>query len=137
MFRQGIETFQLKRFCRLLLSKMLPLTTDCEVVLGGVEIALPGAVPLGLVALIRSGELPLCEVPGRKNVPDQSRVEFHKAKFQFGLAVVPKLDITYLNCSPTGPWTIVPEGTPVTLNSCSPVSASKTRAKLLVHSKAG
>ncbi len=57
---------------------MLPFTTDCEVVLGGVDMALPGALPCGLVALIRSGELPDC--PGRKNVPDQSRVEFHKAK---------------------------------------------------------
>jgi hypothetical protein len=37
---------------------MLPLTTDDDVVLGGVDIALPGAVPVGLVALIRSGELP-------------------------------------------------------------------------------
>ena len=105
MLRQDpIETFQLKRFCKFEESKMLAFTNDvdvvlggvdivppvalasdgelpdCEVVLGGVEIALPGAVPVGLVALIRSGELPDCVVPGRKNVPDHSRVEFHKAK---------------------------------------------------------
>ena len=81
MLRQDpIETFQLKRFCRSVELKMLPLTTELEVVLGGVDMALPGAVPVGLVAFIRSGELPDCVVPGRKNVPDHSRVEFHKAK---------------------------------------------------------
>lgn len=116
---------------------MLPFTTDCDVVLGGVDIALPGEVPVALVALIKSGELPDWLVPGRKKVPDHSRVEFHRAKFQFGLEVVPKFDITYLSCSPTGPCTIVPVGTPVTLNSWSPVSASKTRAKLDVHKSAG
>ena len=58
VLRQGMETFQLKRFCRLVLLKMLPLTTDCDVVLGGVDMALPGEVPVGLVALIRSGEFP-------------------------------------------------------------------------------
>ncbi len=78
--QDAIETFQLKRFCKFEESKMLPLTTDCDVVLGGVEMALPGAVPVGLVALIKSGELPDCVVPGRKKVPDHSRVEFHKAK---------------------------------------------------------
>jgi len=98
LLRQGMETFQLKRFCKLVLLKMLPFTTDEDVVLGGVDMALPGDAPVGLVALIRSGELPDWVVPGRKNVPDQSRVEFHKAKFQFGLAVVPKFDITYLSC---------------------------------------
>lgn len=137
MLRQGMETFQLKRFCKLVLLKMLPFTTDEDVVLGGVDMALPGDVPVGLVALIRSGELPDWVVPGRKKVPDHSRVEFHRAKFQFGLEVVPKFDSTYLSCSPTGPCTVVPVGTPVTLNSWSPVSASKTRAKLLVHKSAG
>ena len=68
-----IETFQLKRFCKFVESKMLALTSDVDVVLGGVDIVLP-------VALVRDGELPDCVVPGRKNVPPHIRVEFHKAK---------------------------------------------------------
>jgi hypothetical protein len=107
--QDAIETFQLKRFCKLLLSNMLALTNDVDVVLGGVEIVPP-------VALASDGELPDCVVPGRKKVPPHIRVEFHKARFQFQL-VADVLDMTYLNCSPTGPITIVPEGTPVTLNS--------------------
>jgi hypothetical protein len=68
-----IETFQLKRFCKFEESKMLALTNEVDVVLGGVDIELP-------VAFVRVGELPDCVVPGRKNVPPHIRVEFHNAK---------------------------------------------------------
>ncbi len=132
VLRHGIETFQSYLFCKLLESKMLALTTDVSVLLGGVDIA---PLPLVTVALIRSGELPVCA--GWNVVPDHSLVEFHCAKTQFGLVVLPVLIITYRRTSPCGPMAANPDGTPVTLNNASPVFASKARAKLLVKRIAG
>ncbi len=60
----------------------------------------------------------------------QSLDEFHSLKYQFGFAVVPRFVMTYLICSPLGPATVVPVGTPVTLKRARPVYASKARAKL-------
>ena len=59
--------------------------------------------------------------------------EFHSLRYQFGFAVVPMLVMTYLSCSPDGPATDVPVGTPVVLNSAAPVYASKALAKLPVQ----
>jgi|SRR5665647_2331019 hypothetical protein len=73
-------------------------------------------------------------------VYDHSLDEFHSPNRQSGFAVVPAFAMTYLNCSPCGPTTIafaLTDGTPVTLNSGVPVSASKARAKLAVNKIAG
>ena len=51
--------------------------------------------------------------------------------------MVPLLKITYRNCSPFGPTTVVPDGTPVEFHTIFPVAASNTCAKLLVQRYAG
>ncbi len=90
-------------------------------------------------ALIIDGESKLPPVNGF--VPKfQSLVEFHWAKTQFGFAVVPMFWKTILSCSPFGPIAddhCDADGTPVTLKSEAPVSASNSRPKLDVARIAG
>ena len=154
VLRQDTGMLYSKRFCGLDALLTPPLTTTAEPTgivpnppvdvvpvppvsgLIGTDWSIWTALLPWYVALMTLGDRRLPFVYGL--VPKfQSLVEFHLAITQFGFVLLPKFWKTYLICSPIGPITDHPEGTPVTLNKASPVSASNKRPKFDVASIAG
>ena len=111
---------------------MFALTVITE--LYGTVLRVPGGAPGGKVpevpvigtgTVVNRSPLDALTIEGERLPPPvyglmsycQSLDEFHSLRYQFGLDAVPKFVMTYLNCSPVGPATEVPEGTLVTLNN--------------------